>query len=268
MTSLGLELGVVSLAIDGSGQYGAASSLDSTVNVWSQADYSAAARFKLPPAECWAISWLPSGEGGRLNLVVAGGSSNTASVLDVSAQLAGEEARAPTVLQLPQPTRPQTPGNSLFVLSVACSPDGRRIAAGTMDGTIALFDAASGKLAGTLPGHHKAVRSLAFTPDSRHLLTACDDMVCHMYDVEQAALVEALSGHESWVLSVAIHPDGSAAVTGSSDAKLRLWDLQTRTSVQTVAEHSDQVWSVAFRSDGSKLASASDDHSVCVFDFQ
>ncbi len=42
--------------------------------------------------------------------------------------------------------------------------DGRRIAAGGMDGTVALFDAASGKLLHTLAGHFKPVRDLCFTP--------------------------------------------------------------------------------------------------------
>ncbi|KAL6771071.1 hypothetical protein ACKKBF_B33805 [Auxenochlorella protothecoides x Auxenochlorella symbiontica] len=100
---LGLELGVVSVAIDGTGQYGAASSMDSTINVWSQADYSSAARFKLPPAEAWSVAWLPPSSDGRLTLAVAGGSSNTVSLLDVSAQLAGGEAPRPVTLHMPPP---------------------------------------------------------------------------------------------------------------------------------------------------------------------
>lgn len=51
-----------------------------------------------------------------------------------------------------------------FVLSVAYSPDGKRLACGSMDGTVAVFDVASGKLLHTLDGHFKPVRSLTFTP--------------------------------------------------------------------------------------------------------
>ncbi len=52
-------------------------------------------------------------------------------------------------------------------LPAPCAPlaaDGRRIAAGGMDGTVALFDAATGKLLHTLDGHFKPVRDLTFTP--------------------------------------------------------------------------------------------------------
>lgn len=69
-----------------------------------------------------------------------------------------------------------------FVLSVAYSPDGRLLAAGTTDGGVAVFDVAAGKLLRTLEGHLKPVRSLAFTPGTcACVLCAClwyIDCVC------------------------------------------------------------------------------------------
>ena len=56
-----------------------------------------------------------------------------------------------------------------YVLSVAFSPDGRRLACGVMDGTVAVFDVPSGKLMHTLTGHHKPVRDVCFTPGQRSL---------------------------------------------------------------------------------------------------
>ena len=50
------------------------------------------------------------------------------------------------------------------MLSVAFSPDGKRLACGVMDGTVALFDVPSGQLMHTLTGHHKPVRDVCFTP--------------------------------------------------------------------------------------------------------
>lgn len=54
-----------------------------------------------------------------------------------------------------------------FVLCCAFSPDKQLLAAGAMDGTVAVWDiAAGGQLLhmGGLKGHHKPVRSLTFTP--------------------------------------------------------------------------------------------------------
>jgi WD40 repeat protein len=92
------------------------------------------------------------------------------------------------------------PKHGRFVQSVAYSPDGRRVACGAMDGTVAVFDSGSGKLLHTLEGHAMPVRSLTFGVDGKTLFTACDDGHIHMYDVEHRSLMEALPGHKSWVL--------------------------------------------------------------------
>ena len=51
-----------------------------------------------------------------------------------------------------------------FTMSVSCSPDGRKIACGSQDGAVCIFDSESGALLHSLEGHYKPVRSLSFTP--------------------------------------------------------------------------------------------------------
>lgn len=259
-TYTGHTLGVVSVAVEATGTYAASSALDSFIRVWSLKDSSTKAIIETQPSETWQITFAPPGD--QLQIAAAGGNTNMVKIWSAdSAETAAE------VAALALPAGEDNFKKERFVLSVAYSPDGKRLACGSMDGTVGVFDTASGKLLHTLDGHFKPVRALTFTPDSKMLLTACDDMHSHLYDVESASLIEAFSGHESWVLSVAVHPGGNAFVTGSSDSKVRLFDLQQRQCAQTVAEHSDQVWSVAFREDGTRLASVSDDKSVLLHDF-
>jgi len=160
------------------------------------------------------------------------------------------------------------------VLSVAWSPDGKRLACGSMDGTISVFDVPRAKFLHHLEGHFMAVRSLVYSPyDPRVLFTASDDGNIHMYDAEGKALVGTMSGHASWVLCVDVSPDGAAIASGSSDRSVRLWDLSMRASVQTMSNHTDQVWGVAFRppggtdARGGRLASVSDDKSISLYDY-
>lgn len=51
-----------------------------------------------------------------------------------------------------------------FVLSIAFSPDGKLLACGCMDGSVAVIDVESQSVKSHLVGHFKPVRSVTFTP--------------------------------------------------------------------------------------------------------
>lgn len=201
---------------------------------------------------------------------MAGGGSASVKLWDTSTwQLIA-------TLQIPrlEGSKPSDKSSSKkFLLSVAWSPDGKRLACGSVDGTISIFDVARAKFLHHLEGHFMPVRSLVYSPvEPRLLFSGSDDAHVHIYDSEGKTLVGAMSGHASGVMSVDVAPDGAAIATGSSDFTVRLWDLGMRAAVQTMSGHNDQVWVVAFRpsggsSRGSRLVSVSDDKSISLYDY-
>ncbi|XVE97938.1 hypothetical protein REPUB_Repub03eG0062000 [Reevesia pubescens] len=260
-TNTGHCLGVVSVAAHPSGVIAASASLDSLVRVFDVDTNATIATLEAPPSEVWQMQFDPKGT----TLAVAGGGSASIKLWDTATW------RLVTTLSIPRPegTKPSDKSSSKkFVLSVAWSPDGRRLACGSMDGTISIFDVARAKFLFHLDGHYMPVRSLVFSPepDSRKLYSASDDGHVHMYDAEGKAIIGAMSGHSSWVLSVDVSPDGEALATGSSDKTVRLWDFKMRAAIQTMSNHTDQVWAVAFRPGaGDRLASVSDDKSISLY---
>jgi WD40 repeat protein len=61
------------------------------------------------------------------------------------------------------------------VSALAYSPEGRVLASGTGDGTVKLWDTATGHVSATFSGHHGRVQSVAFAPDGSTLASGDDD---------------------------------------------------------------------------------------------
>ena len=253
----GHALGVVSLATSTDGLV-AASALDGVIRAWDASTGETVLALESAPAESWGVAFDPSS--GSANLAVAGGVSQRVNVHDART---GEKKQT---MELPATTA-ETPKNGRFAHCVAYSPDGKRIACGASDGTVAIFDVKTGKCASSLTGHASPVRDLTFSPDGKTLYTACDDGYAHVYDAHNKSLIDSLGGNKSWVLSVAAHHDGNALVTASSDSTVTLWDLSSRARAHVATDRADAAWCVRFSPDGTKLACAGADRSVSLFAF-
>jgi WD40 repeat protein len=69
------------------------------------------------------------------------------------------------------------------VLSAAWSPDGKRLATGSVDRTVKLWDPEDGKLLETIADHGGVVWSVAWSPEGSRLATACGDNEAREWDV-------------------------------------------------------------------------------------
>jgi WD40 repeat protein len=68
---------------------------------------------------------------------------------------------------------------------VAFSPDGKILAAGSSDGSITLWDSASGDLLRSIPAHARAVTALEFSPDGHWLASGSLDASVRLWEVSK-----------------------------------------------------------------------------------
>ncbi|KAL3417351.1 nwd1 protein [Phlyctema vagabunda] len=156
--------------------------------------------------------------------------------------------------------------HSDWVRSVSISSDGRRLASGSGDMTIKLWDADSGACLQTLGGHSDWVRAVAISSSGHRLASGSCDKMVRLWDAESGACLQTLEGHSYTVTSVAISSNGDKLASGSYDKTVRIWDAESGICLETLEGHSYSVTSVAISRDGRRLASGSCDKIIKLWD--
>jgi WD40 repeat protein len=241
---------ILSLAFSLDGKTLAAGNYGDTTWLWNVTDPARATPIGQPLKSgypVWAVAFSPAGD-------LAVSSGETFWIWNVANPAHAESVGLPLT----------TAGANNTVLSLAFSPDGNVLAAGSGDDKIRLwnltnsFDVAT-PIGLPLRGHGGPVYSVAFDPDGYTLASGGGDDIARLWNLP----LTTLTGQTSAVGTLAFSPDGSLLATGSNDDTIRLWDVANPAYPaplgQPITGATGSIESLAFSRDGPTLAAASND---------
>lgn len=232
-----------------------------------------------------------AGGGGSSRLV---GASSTTALLAPSSGLRSPEvaqalspammhrvwrtAVAPEVLVVPRHALSVFRGHVGWVMGVAVSDDGRRVASCAADNTCKVWGADSGSLIATFEPEagpvdcprQRSPWAVSITGDGGTVCSGGEDGVVRVWSVSSRRLVHELVGHTAWVLcvSVANEPglDGHILASGGGDASVRVWDIITGLCLHTLLGHTGPVKCVCVTDQGTRVLTGGSDGRVRVWD--
>ncbi|KAI1071381.1 hypothetical protein LB507_011693, partial [Fusarium sp. FIESC RH6] len=159
-------------------------------------------------------------------------------------------------------------GHSSWVNSVVFSHDSKKVASGSSDKTIRIWDADTGECERVLEGYSSRVNSVVFSHDSKKVASGSNDNTIRIWNAETGECERVLEGHGHWVHSVVFSHDSKKVASGSGNGTIRIWDAETGECERELKSHSHWVDSVVFSHDSRKVASASNDKTIWIWNVE
>jgi WD40 repeat protein len=178
------------------------------------------------------------------------------AVTHTGSLVAGASGRRLSLWRLPTGEPAGTIKADAPATALAFSPDARRLAVGTVDGTIRIWTV-TGRRTATLSAPER-VRSLAFSPSGDRLAAGLGNGAVAAWNVQDGRRVYQRLGHRKGtpVLSVAFSPGGRGIVTAGSDSTALVWSAATGPPSFVLSGHVGKVSGAAFSPNGHWVVTA------------
>jgi hypothetical protein len=158
-------------------------------------------------------------------------------------------------------------GHTGEVWNVSVSADGKRLLTSSIDKTLRLWDAHTGKELRVFEGHTERIVGAALSPDGKRVLSGSGDKTVRLWDADTGKVLLQMTGHTEETQSVAFGPEGHA-LSGGGDGTMRQWDLRTGKNTRVFTGHTSYVHPVAYSARARLAATSSRDELIHLWNLE
>jgi WD40 repeat protein len=135
------------------------------------------------------------------------------------------------------------------------------------DGSIRIWNRASGRELQTLIGHQDSVNCLALSGDGQSLYSGSTDSTIKEWDLTTGSCRRTFKGYHIYsVNTIALSRDGKYLYFDSLGKTIQEWDLNTGSCRRTFEGHQNYLRAIILSKDGRSLYSGSDDRTIKEWD--
>jgi len=164
----------------------------------------------------------------------------------------------------------QFTGHDDEILTLAFTPDGAQLISGCMDGSVRIWDVASGVTQHQLLGHTTAVTFVSVAPDGGTVATSSFDYTIRLWDVASGRCLHVEKERTVGAMAVGFGrlpgSDESILAYGGDDYAIHLWPWQSAGTTIVLRGHRAPVTRFVFHPTTPLLISCSHDNSVRLWD--
>lgn len=163
---------------------------------------------------------------------------------------------------------PRLQGHSHFVSDITLSSDGQYCLSGSWDGTLRLWDLATGETTRQFTSHTKDVLSVAFSVDNRQIVSGSRDKTVKLWNTIGECKLTIDEGHNDWVSCVRFSPSAEVPifVSAGCDKTVKVWSLTNFKLRADLVGHTGYLNTVTVSPDGSLCASGGKDGTAMLWD--
>lgn len=159
------------------------------------------------------------------------------------------------------------PAHHSFIWAIALSANGQYVATSSEDGTVNIWESATGQRLNTITVGNGAVQAIAWNSHNV-LASGCNDFAVKLWHPMTGECLQTLEGHQNTVNTLSWNAAGDCLASAGNDGWIKIWDISTGSCDHTLTDDRTPIRCLAWHPTQRLLASSNECGDITILNGQ